>query len=481
MVRNLNHNQFVFPKLIPLFAATICIGIFVARFLGVFSFAEPMHIVTSGFEEESLFALWKISQHQAIYQDPHQLPFAASYFNWVFYGFYGQIISLLRIQDAWLPTVGRLISLSFVLVGFGASFAWFKHESKQWIMPFVLATVIFLGPLVGFWGFTVRPDLPAFVLEVLAVICYFYLQVKRPKLALFSFVLLCYLAWGFKQINVVMPGALGLYLLCHRQWRDLISLTIGYFALVGLTMLVAPPLMYEALTFSDTHLSFSLMLWVTNLSQMLIKTAPIWVMILGIFNQQIRKSLFKDNLVRFAFCGLLVWAIIILPASSKIGSSDNYHFTAMFFGALIALRLARYLHPNLIQLAWGSYALILIVSLWQHRLVLDLKPMHQYNMALKQCIHQYKPPVYIKNHYASLPWVSQDGPYFVTAYNYWGDRARDYEYEHDGIGGLIGAGFFNALLLPNQVTESFDHYPLAQYELAGTCQDMNVFVLKEIR
>ncbi len=58
----------------------------------VISFNEAHHIVTSGFEEESLYAMWKYLHGLPIYNDPHQIPFSASYFNWLFYGVYGSII-----------------------------------------------------------------------------------------------------------------------------------------------------------------------------------------------------------------------------------------------------------------------------------------------------------------------------------------------------------------------------------------------------
>ena len=48
----------------------------------------PGVAITSGCEEESLFALWRAGHGQPVYLDTAHPPFAAAYFNWLFYATY---------------------------------------------------------------------------------------------------------------------------------------------------------------------------------------------------------------------------------------------------------------------------------------------------------------------------------------------------------------------------------------------------------
>src|SRR5260221_372440 len=78
-------------------AAGSCAMLALVRLLETIRFSSI--IITSGFEEESLFAIWKWTRGIAIYQNPFAPPFAQSFFNWLFYATYGEASRIgMRIQ-----------------------------------------------------------------------------------------------------------------------------------------------------------------------------------------------------------------------------------------------------------------------------------------------------------------------------------------------------------------------------------------------
>ena len=91
------------------------------RVVSAVSFHEPLHLITSGWEQESLFAIWKSLQGLAVYADPYEIPFAASVYNWLFYqtfaGVTGSALGLLTLEDAWIPTIARLFTLAGAVAG----------------------------------------------------------------------------------------------------------------------------------------------------------------------------------------------------------------------------------------------------------------------------------------------------------------------------------------------------------------------------
>ncbi|HRE33216.1 MAG TPA: hypothetical protein PLD88_14660, partial [Candidatus Berkiella sp.] len=87
-------------------------------------------------------------------------------------------------------------------------------------------------------------------------------------------------------------------------------------------------------------------------------------------------------------------------------------------------------------------------------------------------------PVFVINHYGALPWMNACPNTFVLAYNYWSDRQMEIPFEHNGIGGLIEQGYFNALILPAPVTDEFDGANLQAFKRQESCEGYAVFTRK---
>ena len=154
-------------------AAAACLILFLVRVYYAISFVTPSMLATTGDEWECLFPVWKFTQHQAIYTDPHRIPFAVSLYNWGFYFFYGLItdalLHLLRLDDIWISTIGRLISVVFTFMAGGifclalrdfVKAGLFTHSLARWAWCLIAV----LSPLIGFWSISVRPDVGALAL-----------------------------------------------------------------------------------------------------------------------------------------------------------------------------------------------------------------------------------------------------------------------------------------------------------------------------
>lgn len=496
----MKNNKYSFSSFLFLLGALSCLILLVLRIAQVISFQEVHHVVTSGFEEESLYAMWKFLHGLPLYTDPHQIPFTASYFNWFFYTIYGSItkfvMSTFSLEDAWIPTVGRCITLGVVLIGFLVNFRLFAHKDPDAVptptwLAISLSALLWFGPLIGYWALTVRPDVVALLFDVCAA--YFLLR-YFPKQLFFGVILAafwCYLSWSCKQVNIVMPVAIGLFLLLHKRWQAFILFSMLMGAGFATTLLLADYNLIKTLLFINTAVPLSFEVFTVNLINFIKKTIPVWILFFAILgtaatNSQARQKILHDKLVKFSLCGLFAWALILLPASSKIGSADNYHFIALFFLIVAIGASLPYLLVANSKLLTASIGLAGVLSTTAIIVVLangslaTIQAQHANNVAFKQCLHHFPQPIFVMNSYGALPWMNPSPISFVLAYNYWQDRSDNRPFEHNGIGGLIQQGYFQTLILPSTYSTSFDGATLSNYEYqTKDCAGYSVFIHKE--
>jgi len=478
----------------PLFmnlAALTAVVLVAVRFCHIFSFHEPLHVVTSGFEEESLFALFKVVHDLGVYTDPHQLPFAASYFNWFYYAFYGKVtvlmINAFHLSDIWIPTIGRAITFLIVSAGFGLTYRLFRREQQNGF-ALSLSALLWFGPLVGYWAMTVRPDLLGLFFDVCAVACLLPLATKTRFQSVMLAALFCYLSWSCKQINVVMPGAIGLYLLWRRQWSPLVVFSTLLISLYAVSYVIMPDNARNMLFFVNTAIPLSLSVLLGNAATFLKKTLPLFVLLFFVALQALknpvyRRALLANETIRFSLCGLITWGLILFPASSKVGSAENYYFIAFFFLTLLTATALGQLSTTTRWVRVGTTLAGLLFMGSIGMVVLQnraqvLSAQHQSMTQLQQCIQRLPPPVFVINHYGALPWMNPHSPHFVLAYNYWTDRSAEIPFEQNGIGGLIQSGYFNALILPSPITNEFDGANLQAFERQMSCEGYAVFTRK---
>ncbi len=384
------------------------------------------------------------------------------------------------LGEAWIPTVGRMITLTVVAFAFLINYRLFMiTKDNQSPLPSFIAAVLsaflWFSPLIGFWAMTVRPDVIALVFDL----CAAYFVLKYPANTLKGIIfasVFCYLSWACKQVNIVMPVAIGLFLLYEKRYRAFIVLSTLLGLAYASTLLLANYNLLKTLFFVNTSVPFSQEVLVGNFISFIKKSFPALLLFVCLyakvlFTKTLRDSVFKDEFSKLGFCGILVWALILLPFSAKVGSAENYHFIALFFLLLTiggALKHIQIEYQKSMQASFalaGFFFCVSVAFAFSKGTLGSIQAQHQNNMALKQCLEKLPQPIFVVNHYGALPWMNPSAMSFVLAYNYWRDRNDNRPFEHNGIGGLIKQGYFNSLVIPKEFTTNFDGANLSHFHL----------------
>lgn len=481
--------------ILALITAAACLVLMAVRMSSVFSFTEPMHVVTSGWEQENLMAMWAYMNDQPIYVSRFDIPYRWAIYNWLFYvGFAtvaGAVTEALSLSDQWLPTVARLVTVVALPVGiFGTMRAYTlligpAKGRLGWLYG-ASAVLLIAGPLMGFWGMTARPDPWAMVLEIWGVVIFWSLYGKQPLRAVLVFCVFAYFAWALKQSNVGALGGVGLFLLYKRQWQLLAVLTGIMVSAWGVTLSMGSDIYLKSLTLSEFQTQnlpgaggqsvWTLAHAADVIGKFMVKTLPfvfgaaITVGALSASSAFWEKIKADEGLALTA-CGVLATLAIAVPTSFQMGSADHYFFTASFFLSALALWGLRQSPTGWFShgatAAWGLQALAIGAVLFGIKGVLSVAPTHQNLTEAKRCTDKLSRPLYAADPYLSLPWMTPGTPSFVLAYGYVQDRAAGREFESGGIGGLIEKGYFKALILSPQLSDRFDGGSLALYRLTG--------------
>ena len=302
--------------------------------------------VTSGCEEESLFAIWRLAHGQPVYFDSSRPPYSAAYFNWLFYRSYGAVVTPAMESRGAVALVryGRLFTLAGALCGASALgvLAWrLIPASKPAVRAsgLAVAAFTFLGPLDGWWIVTVRPDLWATALASCGLVLLLVLWRHAPVKAAAAAAVCFYAAWSFKQNFVQSLGISLIFLLFHRQWKSAVILLalsmLGWCA----TMFALGPDYRAALFSTVATSSYGLILGWENLGGAFVRTLPLIAAAscLPFLRSPDNEPLIVRDALRLGVIGLPVTLVLSFAASCKFGAASNYYFTPMLFVALLAL------------------------------------------------------------------------------------------------------------------------------------------------
>lgn len=442
------------------------------------SFSEPLQLTTSGAEYESLYAIWKYLNGHSVYADHTRIPFAGSFYNWIYYAFYGEITRLIMaafsLGDDWLPTVTRLITMSGIVYGAWISARLFmalvaRGNDDMERLGLAFALLLFFGPLMGFFGMATQPDIWGFAFDVTAV--YFFLRFydAQPAVAVLLFWLFAYLAWGFKQIFVYSTGTVGLYLLLRRDWRMVAMLTVVSVLGWSVTLSIgSDQYVKNVLLFGGVSVVLDWAQFVRNVGNVTIKLLPLLLGFAGIAATMATNRGFRlrvaeavsvaggwtaGGVLRFAAVGVVVTGVLVLPASAKLGAAENYYFMLSFFLALLlfanlAASAQSGIWPMPVTLAlsagWLLHVTAIALVLTGIAGILSPRNLHTSLTGLRDCLaaKNLTKPLFVAHPYLSLPWMIPADQHFVIQTNYRWDRQRRIEMEGGGIGGLIDRGYF---------------------------------------
>lgn len=472
---------------VAVLAVALGLALLAVRLDGTFSLERPMQLMTSGWEQMTLYDVWRAAKGLDLYADPLAPPYYSGFYNWLFYKSYGlwswAWLGLFDLGDEWLPTVARFMTLAALPAGAFAAFHLFDlfAEGRARVMAAAFSVLIVCGPLVGFWAFTVRPDLWALVFEIVAVAVFWRWRNDRALTGLALAALLCFIAWGFKHINLYAAAAIGLFLLDRRRFRDAFAFALMLGGLLVLNFLLASHWYLPSLL--QVVLGPVLETGIRNFVNFSVKATPQWAMLGGtcvafVLVPGMVREVLKHETARFAAIGAASTLVLSMAAAAKDGASEIYFLVASFFMALLAMtalaRVTGDARGTRIILAgalagWTLHAAAIagvFAGLWG---VTDMRPIDRAIMANKACLDRLPGRVFAEENYLQLPWMNPLRPPAFVSFNYLLLRRADATFAEGGFRAMIERGEFDALLLGPE-SDTFDGASLAAYAPGPPCE-----------
>ena len=459
----------------------------VACLLAVWSVAEGWQwslgrLTSTGCEEEALFPIWKAATGQAVYADADQMPFSASYYNWLFYAVYGGVVrgvlAVTHLGTDALPAIARMIT-----VGFSAACVAMIYLLLQTLKPGGLAgsrfgrlacsVFLMVNPLTGPWLYTARPDLAALLCELIGL--WFALRHVRDgnRGHLVLAVAAGLLAWSFKQNFVHLLGGLCVFFLLRRQWKDLLAVTAISVVVASGTLWIGGGAYRHALIGAQLNCQVSAeSAWMlfqqatANAPQLVALAAGLIIILL--LRTRWRPAPAVELL---AAVSLVAFGIGFLGIS-KQGADTNYFIPASVLAMIWCLSLHRedtswpvearrgvnFLHWSGVaaacvavaaglwpQISRSSEAVTRIV----HARSVEAKPAALASELdiLKRHLRELPGPIFVTDRACNLPWIQPKAPHFVYSFMYALDKKSGHSVEGGGIGGLIEAGYFETVVV----------------------------------
>jgi hypothetical protein len=467
-----------------LLAAGACLVLFLVRIYYAISFVTPYMLSTTGFEWENLFSIWKFTQHQPVYTDPHRIPFTVSYYNWAYYELYGSItkafLHLLHLDAVWIPTIGRFVSLAFTLITGGIFFlaardfvkgGFFANPAVAWAWVLIAA----FSPLVGFWSITVRPDMGALAFEAAGLYVFLRYLLKPETRLIVVAALLFYAAWAFKQSSVTTLTGSVLVLLLLKHWRAFFTLSGIWWTLVIVTLVVGGPTYRENILFSQQHLPMTVSLGLENTLRAVCKNPFLLLCLPMILSLSFRKFRFLvSRPIAAAFLLVVSFSFFFaLVTSCKYGANDNYYipvaWTAMLGIALMLDQMnSRWVLAGLVICSWLMVGAIAFTPTGQ-TFNYDYRDQDSRFRAVAEKLRHLPAPALVIPPYGDLPWVQPVPPHFVIPDTYYYDRNAGIPLQDGGWENLASEGYFGALVFDQSYTPAPS--VLQKYELVDEYTD----------
>jgi hypothetical protein len=436
---------------------TACAALMIVRWF--FIFHGGPYVTTSGFEDESLFAIWKWIHGQKVFSDPFDPPFAASYFNWLFYYTYGAftsaICSLLNLEPSALPSVARFLTVLFTLACGVLVYALLEPLSR--FRRIAGSMAVTLNPLIGFWSVTARPDIAALFFDLAGLWC-----VKKAERSgsswLIAALAMFYGAWSFKQSFVAALIAACVYLFISGMRKQALLLGGGAFIAFGLTLALGDVDYRYNLLWSQSGMWLSASLAFHNCLWAFMK-APLFPLGLIVILASIRKI----HLNLLALMGFFSFVLMLL-ASAKVGASDNYFFESATACSIIFVLSFFEWRAFIGALAQSVPVGLIFAGLAG---VLIEQPTPELAL-LRPGLAKLTGPIIVTTPEGNLPWFQKTPPHFILAAGYGFDRLRAKPFAFDGVAGMIRTGLIKVLVCPRtEVDNPFDGIVPASFAKIG--------------
>ena len=479
-----------------LFASGMCLLLFSLRVYGAISFREPLQVTTSGVEADALFSIWKCTHQQTVFTSPFNVPYTASTYNWLFYYFYGVsarvIMAIGHLNDPWLPTVCRLITLMLAIGVAGAFWQlvglcrlW--PSDTDWVLKVGYSILAVFNPLFGFWLISVRPDICATLLEICGVVLAVkYINTMKMRWLYLS-IIIFYFAWACKQSVILAITTLSLWLLANKRGREVTAVVMITLALYVCTFAVGGQHYMECVVLWQTLSGTAVKAAVTILATAVAKApfvllmVPAAIYVLAHFRTLRKSDQTATCLIAWSFCISLIGASL---ACFKAGASDNYLFmpallgSVLLVGCLEKISLSHwacaYTSSGLRIAMLAQLAAIVLVLTGQRGIIQAEGPdtTQLFSMA-SQLGEMDGPAIVLDDGMSNLPWFQPHEPNFVNDFVQpilWESHAMLLKEAKGGVPQLIEQGYFGTIVVgKNGATRGFDARQLFGYKLV--CED----------
>jgi hypothetical protein len=303
----------------------------------------------------------------------------------------------------------------------------------------------------------------------------------RPILpsALFFF-----LAWSMKPSEVLSFASVIVWLLLRKEFKAAALLGGVVAVLCASAIAVLGPTYRLSMAQLAGGSAFVLSLGAANIKDAVVKALPLEVLALPGVWLVVRRARAQAGAVPWACItmgtvGIAVTVPLSAMASCKNGASSNYFFESALMATLVAFGGCAARVPGFRKFAVVAafllaavQALVITGSIG----AIDLEPSARELAGRWQIWKDEPQPRFSSDLRLNLPWISPGSGGLVLSYNYTLDRERSVSFEKGGINGLIGKGFFKALMLGDD-RATFDGADLSRYRLVARSAGMNVLEL----
>jgi hypothetical protein len=430
---------------------------------------------TSGGEPTTIYSVWKGVHHFPIYEWPLAYPFSVTPYNYLFYETYSFFLRLVGASSAGIMTWGRPLTTVFVIVGAIAQWklvqAHLTLRGARSILSLIFAVGLwFCASIVRYWAITIRPDIPAIALVMIAL----WLVVRQPRFGFAYAGVFFYLAWSFKQSVVLSLAGVCLFLLFHKRWRDLSVLATVFGVLAAATLLLESPEYRFNLFVATRNFSWSVT-WALQIAPKSLVANAYWILapIALLLAAGTRRV---DNTVRMLTIILLIALAGGLAGMTKTGAWDNYLFEAFVAGSTL-LQIAVFTAPGRLVNALVLFGCIqpaiqaTVPQSGTHRHPLGtigIATAAEYAdaVALRDRLTPMKKPIFTSYEVFSLPWFSTDNRFPALVIDPTGHEAMRAICQNGCVEGMLQRGEIPTVMLLSS-GDIYERSLNPNYEKAG--------------
>ncbi len=458
--------------------------IFCIRFSSALSQSDLF--MTTGVEGPGIYAIWKLQNGHPLYEWPNRDYYTLTIYNYLFYYFYGTVLSAFGITDANILVAGKLVTLVFTSIGAISHWLLMRYLVKDWDSSSVrlylgmMAFIVWFGAsITSWWALTVRPDLPAVALATIGLLIYIKGLDKNSPLQIVIASLFFFVAWSFKQSSVwIFAGTILYSLICKRNWKQALALIFPSAFLMAICLGFGGEV-YRYNLFLPSISVLSIKQAIDEFKKVFFPNLSVWgfliyIPLIFIAIKTAKNGNKRQNSLFGAFSlsshEVLIVVVTVVTsgigfiALGRFGSSRNHFFEAIVAAStLSSIYLIKLLQVSrLVMVKAGLImATLLMLSMtiipfmqlaFPNRLGLLTRASQQAyadRQAYAQYLSRLPKPLFIRDETFALPWHSSDNKYpaVVLDQNVYFEVKGKGLFQGNGIRDLVNRKYFRSLAI----------------------------------